>query len=140
MFMFLSSPNYGKFSGFEIMQISIAALLLLVLTGVASPVARAENISIPDKNHRREMSYEEYSNYREKMRMQMKQKHPEESKRPPDTLSHPADQAEKQKPDGAYGQGYRARNRTDDKPDSPANNRPDRPRFERFSRGDMMRR
>jgi hypothetical protein len=138
--MFHSSQNFGKFSGFEIRQISIPALLLLLITIAGIPCAKAENISIPDKNHRREMSYEEYSHYREKMRMQMEQKHPQENKQPRETITRPADQAEKQKPDGVYGQGYRARNRPDDKPDSPANNRPERPRFERFNRGDMMRR
>jgi len=111
-----------------------------LLSTLCAQLVRAENIAIPDKVRRQEMSYEEYSNYREKMRMQMGKAHSEEAKPTQDAASRATDQIDKSKPESAYGQGYHLRNRADDKPDSAANSKPDRPHFERFNRGDMMRR
>jgi hypothetical protein len=51
------------------MQIYNIAFQLLLCMSLLVPVANAENLSVPDKEHRQGMSYEEYSNYREKMRL-----------------------------------------------------------------------
>lgn len=103
-------------------------------------VAKAENISVPDKENRQGMSYEEYSNYREKMRMHMERMTPEERKQAQDLSGRPPERMEKPNHDSAYGQGYHSRDRAESRPDMGAGNRPDHPRIERFNRGDMGRR
>jgi len=122
------------------MKIFNIAFLLALLSTLCAQLVRAENIAIPDNDRRQEMSYEEYSNYRNKMRMQMEKTHPDKSNKTQEATPRSAEQIEKSKPEGTYGQGYHLRNRAEDKPDSAANNKPDRPHFERFNRSDMMRR
>jgi hypothetical protein len=102
--------------------------------------AMAETLPLPDKDHRQGMSYEEYSSYREKMRKRMDEhKLPAaEDKQPPESTRYSPEKIEKSS--SAYGQGYQSRSPAEDRPDTAAVNRPERPRFERFNRGDMGRR
>lgn len=122
------------------MQISNFYFQLLLCMSLFVPAAMAESISVPDKNQRQGMSYEEYSNYREKMRKQMEKNKPEEVKQNPAPANAPSGQTEKASQGSAYGKGYHSRNQPEDRPDTGAGNRPDRPRIERFNRGDMGRR
>lgn len=122
------------------MQISNFAFLVILCMSLFVPVALAEDISVPDKEHRQGMSYEEYSTYREKMRMQMENKKPENLKPNQMPANSPSDQMEKRQRDSAYGKGYHARNPSEGRPDIDAGSRPDRPRAERFNRGSMGRR
>lgn len=119
------------------MQIPIFAFQLMLCMSLFVSVAKAENLSVPDKEHRQGMSYEEYSNYREKMRMHMERMTPEERKQAQDSSGHPPERMEKHNHDSTYGQGYHSRHRAEDRPDTGAGNRPDHPRVERFNRGDM---
>jgi len=104
------------------------------------PAAMAEDIAAPDKEQRKSMSYEEYSKYRENMRMQMEKMKPEEARQKTEASGNPSDQAEKSQRDSTYGKGYHSRTPAVDIPDTGAGNRPERPRPERFNRGDMGRR
>lgn len=122
------------------MKIFHFSFRFLLCMSLLVPAAMAETFSVPDKERRQGMSYEEYSSYREKMRKRMEgnklpaaeQKQPSESSRfAPEKI---------EKSGSTYGQGYQSRNATDDRPDMAAINRPERPRFERFNRGDMGRR
>lgn len=122
------------------MQIPNFTLLLALSVSLFAPAAMAENPFVPDKEHRQGMSYEEYTHYREKMRMHMEKMGPEGSRHMPTPPGSPAEQAERSDHNSAYGQGYRSRNQADGKPDTTSRNRPDRPRVERFNRGDMGRR
>ena len=99
------------------------------------PAVFAETLSVPDKDRRHGMSYEEYSNYREKMR-----KHMENHKLPEESSRSTSDKTEKPNPNSTYGQGYQSRKPAEDMPARGADNRPDRPQIERFNRGDMGRR
>lgn len=107
----------------------------LLYLSLLTPIARAENITVPDKDQRQGMSYEEYSNYREKMR-----KHMIERRLSSDSPALPAEKTEKSNPNSSYGQGYHSRRPTVDRPENNFDNRPDRPKIERFNRGEMMRR
>jgi len=123
------------------MQISIYTLILLLCTSLFAPVAMAqEQFTAPDKEHRQGMSYEEYSQFREKMRMRMEKMHQERLEQNQESADRPAQQTERTQPDNAYGKGYHSRNRAEDRPDAGPDRQPERPRFERFNRGDMMRR
>jgi hypothetical protein len=122
------------------MRIPNFTLPLALCMSLFVPAAMAENLSIPDKEHRQGMSYEEYSNYREQMRLHMEKKHQEERMQAPASSNPRPEQTEKPNPNSAYGQGYHSRSRTENRPDMDSVNRPDRPRTERFNRGDMGRR
>jgi hypothetical protein len=86
------------------------------------------------------MSYEEYSNYREKMRLHMDKMHPQDPKQAPAPSSPTPEQTDKLNPNSAYGQGYHSRERTEDRPDAASGSRPEHPRGDRFDRGGMGRR
>lgn len=122
------------------MQISNFSLPAIFCMCLYVPVTMAEGISVPDKSRREGMSYEEYSAYREKMRLQMEKNKTGDSQQKPAASTSPAIQPEKPAQEGAYGKGYHSRNPAGDRPDMGAGNRPDRPRAERFNRGDMGRR
>jgi len=115
------------------MQISNISFPLVLCASLFATAAMAEGIAVTDREHRKGMSYEEYSEYREKMRMQMNKIQPENSSKPPDL-------AEKPNRDSEYGKGYHARSPSQDRPDKADVTRPERPRAERFNRGDMGRR
>ena len=122
------------------MQIYNIAFQLLLCMSLLVPVANAENLSVPDKEHRQGMSYEEYSHYREKMRMHMDKMHPQDSKQAPAPSNPTPEQTDKLNPNSAYGQGYHSRERTEDRPDAATGSRPEHPRGDRFDRGGMGRR
>jgi hypothetical protein len=122
------------------MQIYNIAFQLLLCMSLLVPVANAENLSVPDKEHRQGMSYEEYSNYREKMRLHMDKMHPQDPKQAPAPSSPTPEQTDKLNPNSAYGQGYHSRERTEDRPDAASGSRPEHPRGDRFDRGGMGRR
>ena len=105
-----------------------------------APVAMAQDFAPPDKEHRQGMSYEEYSSYREKMRMRMEKMTPEERKQAHEMMLNPEGHKERPNPDSAYGQGFHTRKRLEDRPATASGNRPDRPRVERFNRGERLRR
>lgn len=113
---------------------------LILLISLSASVALAQDFTPPDREHRRGMSYEEYSSYREKMRMRMEKMSPEERRQAHEMMSRPSDQTEPPKHDSAYGQGFHTRKRLEDKPASGTDNRPDRPKIERFNRGERLRR
>lgn len=122
------------------MQISNFAFVPVLCMGLLVSAATAEELAVPDKEHRQGMSYEEYSNYREKMRKHMEGMHPEQRKQMQDFPSRPPEQMEKLHHNSAYGQGYHSRERTEDRPDTASGSRPDHPRGDRFDRGGMGRR
>lgn len=122
------------------MQISNLAMQFLLCISLFAPVAMAQEFTPPDREHRKGMSYEEYSSYREKMRMRMEKMTPEERKQRHEMMNRPSDQTERPKPDSAYGQGFHSRKRLEDKPATETDNRPDRPRTERFNRRESFRR
>jgi len=117
------------------MQNSNFLFLPVLCMSLYVPAVMAENLSVPDKAHRQGMSYEEYSNYREKML-----KHMDERKLSPESSRSTSDRAEKPNPNSAYGQGYQSRKLSEERTERGINNRPERPGFERFNRGDMGRR
>jgi len=122
------------------MQIYNIAFQLLLCMSLLVPVANAENLSVPDKEHRQGMSYEEYSTYREKMRLHMDKMHPQDPKQAPAPSNPTPEQTDKLNPNSAYGQGYHSRERTEDRPDAATGSRPEHPRGDRFDRGGMGRR
>jgi rare lipoprotein A (peptidoglycan hydrolase) len=107
--------------------------ILTLCAGLCTAPAMAGELSVPDKEKRQGMSYEEYSNYREKMRQRMASEQPADSRQ----VTSPSDgtQAETEQAGHAssYGQGYSSRKPAADRPDRPA-------RAERFSRDAMGRR
>lgn len=112
------------------MQISNFALLPALCMSLLVSAAMAEELAVPDKEHRQGMSYEEYSHYREKMRKHMEKMHQAEP-------GQKSEQTEKINPDSAYGQGYHSRERAGDRPVVVSGSRPEHPRVERFDRGSM---
>ena len=122
------------------MQIYNIAFQLLLCMSLLVPVANAENLSVPDKEHRQGMSYEEYSHYREKMRLHMEKMHPQDPKQAPAPSNPTPEQTDKLNPNSAYGQGYHSRERTEDRPDTASGSRPEHSRGDRFDRGGMGRR
>jgi hypothetical protein len=124
------------------MQIINFSLQFVLGMSLLAPAAMAENLSVPDKDQRQGMSYEEYATYREKMRKHMEERKlpPEERRQPPESPRSPPEKLEKPEHNSAYGQGYQSRKPSEDRPDSGIGNRPDRPRSERFNRGNMGRR
>lgn len=115
-----------------------------LLISLFAPVAMAQDFTPPDKEHRQGMSYEEYSSYREKMRMRMEKMTPEERKQAHEMMGRPDGKMdgkmERPNPDSAYGQGFHTRKQPDDRPANASGNRADRPRVERFNRGERLRR
>lgn len=122
------------------MQTSSLTFSLLLCMSLVPVAAGAEAISIPDSEERQGMTYEEYSKYREKMRMQMEQISPGDKEQETEPSADSSEKAEKSQRDSTFGQGYHSRKRSEDKPDTSAKERPERPRVERFNRGDMGRR
>ena len=112
-------------------------LTLVIFTSVLAPVAMAQDFTPPDREHRQGMSYEEYSSYREKMRMRMEKMTPEERRQARETMNSPSGQTERPKHDSAYGKGFHTRPQKEQMPDRPSSNRPDRPQGERFNRENM---
>lgn len=119
------------------MQISNHLFLPAFCISLFAPIAMAEGIAVPDKEQRQGMNYEEYSKYRENMRMQMEKIKHGNTGQKTDASSA---QTEKSHADSTYGKGYSSRTSTIERPDSAAENRPERHRIERFNRGDMGRR
>jgi hypothetical protein len=123
------------------MQTSSITLTLLLCMSLFSAIVSAEMISIPDQEDRKGMSYEEYSKYREKMRMQMENSKPEKDGQQTRATDNDTDTAGKPEKGSKFGQGYDSRNLSAEMPDSIAHDRPERPRrIERPQRGDMGRR
>lgn len=122
------------------MQISNIIYRLMLCMSLFVPAAMAENISVPDNNQRQGMSYEEYSNYREKMRMQMEKNKSEDMQQKQTPANSSSGQMDKPAHDSSYGKGYHSRNQPELRPDTGSSNRPDHPRGERLNRGDMGRR
>jgi hypothetical protein len=117
---------------------SISFQLALCLSLLA-PVAMARDSSAPDRTRRQDMSYEEYTALREKMRMRMEKMHPQPSEQTEEKRKRPAEQAERETAGGAYGKGFDSRKLSNDRPDTAADRRPERPRFERFNRAERGR-
>jgi hypothetical protein len=109
------------------MQIYSFTFLPVFCMSLFVPAVMAENLSVPDKDHRQGMSYEEYSSYRERRQL-------------PDSSRRPNEQMEKPNPNSAYGQGYQSRKLAEERAERSVDSRPERPSFERFNRGDMGRR
>lgn len=122
------------------MQISNIIFRLLLCMSLFVSAANAESISVPDNNQRQGMSYEEYSNYREKMRMQMENKRPEDMQQKQAPANPSTSQIEKPAHDSTYGKGYHSRNQPEGRPDTGSGNRPDHSRGERPNRGDSGQR
>lgn len=127
------------------MNTSIFVLPLLLGLGQLASPALAQELAVPDKEQLKGMSYEEYSNYREKMRKRMEKTPAQEREQKSDT----ADRTTAKQPAHAstYGQGYGSRNdAAESKPDTKPESRPDRPQvperpqLERFDRNSMGRR
>jgi hypothetical protein len=121
------------------MQILNYLLQFVLCTSLLVPVAMAEDLSVPDKDQRQGMSYEEYSTYRERMRKHMEERKmtPEQRRQLAESPHSPPEKLEKPEHSSTYGQGYQSRKPSEDRPDSGDNARPDRPRSERFNRGNM---
>lgn len=117
------------------MRNSLISPLLLCMS-LLSTAALAESIAVPDREHRKGMSYEEYSAFREKMRTQIRNKNNENSGGNRESLNSTTDQAGDSKRDRVYGKGFHSRSQQD-RPDNDARNKPDRPRVEKFNRGNM---
>lgn len=122
------------------MQTTNFSIPLALCLSLCAPAALAQSISVPDEERRQGMSYEEYSQYREKMRVQMEKLKSEEAKQTQTAPANPANQSEQSNQDSAYGQGYHSRNPAQYRPQNEAGSRPERPRPERINRGDMGRR
>lgn len=104
-------------------QIGLFACLCM-MTGIAL----AQDVVVPDLEHRRGMSYEEYSSIREKMRMRMDSK---QSANNPNERENKSEDPVTAK--GSYGRDYQSRNQVDrpdvkfERPERTQNNRPERP-------------
>jgi hypothetical protein len=119
------------------MHIKNLIFQLALCMSLVAPVAKAQEFTAPDRAQRQGMSYEEYRELREKMRMRMEKRH--ENQRQPDDANRGAEQAEREKSGSTYGQGFDTRRQREDRPDASPDRRPDHPRFERFNRGDRAR-
>lgn len=117
----------------------IFSYFIFLISFLATAVM-AQDFTPPDKEHRQGMSYEEYSSYREKMRMRMEKMTPEERKQAREMMNNSSDQSDRPKNDSAYGQGFHSRHQQENMPDRTSNNRADRPRGERLNRGNAGRR
>jgi hypothetical protein len=135
-----TEQNIATITGHTAMQISNIAFLPVLCMSLFVPVAMAERLAVPDKAHRQGMSYEEYSHYREKMRLHMNKMHADERRQAPAASTSTPAATQKLNPNSAYGQGYRSREQTANRPDIGSGSRPEHPRGDRFSRGDTGRR
>lgn len=117
------------------MNIRLSSAALLCLTLATS--AMAQDVAIPDRDQRRGMSYEEYSQLRENMRMRMEKMHNSGSPKNVENEPHENAQAAQQNPESTYGKGYRTRTQENiSAPERPERaERPERPeRVEKISR------
>ncbi len=122
------------------MQKSTFALRILLCMSLFAPAVQAQETTVPDKAHRQGMSYEEYVQFREKMRQHMEKMHSDEAKQSQDENGPLQSKMKMRHQDSAYGQGYRSRV-SEDRPDTGRDSRPEHPqRVERIERGDMGRR
>lgn len=121
------------------MQNSKLGFYSLLLMSLYMPAAMAENISIPDKDNRQGMSYQEYSTYRDKMRLRIESRKSDSSIQNVAPANRTDEQGEKSYRGSNYGQGYRARQQSDDRHDSTSERMHDRPRFDKFNRGERMK-
>lgn len=114
------------------MKNSISTATILMVLSISN--AFAQDIQVPDKEHRQGMSYDEYVNVREKMRLRL------ESRAKENNQSDDAPAIVKERPDRErhYGQGYLSRHPQVDRmnrverPERPE--RPDTPRMEKMER------
>lgn len=120
------------------MRISTVSILLLLCVSLAAPLARAQDIAVPNREQRQGMSYEEYTDFREKMRLRMEKMRAEKRNLPPAENKRPQEEQKQADTERAYGKGYDSRSRNIDRPDI-ADRRPERPRVERFNRAERMR-
>ena len=106
---------------------------LLLCAGLSAPLAWAENIAAPDKEQRQGMSLEEYTDFREKMRLRMEKMRADEGN--PLSAENKRQQEEQKQADSerTYGKGYDSRSHNIDRSDT-ADRRPERP-----NRGERMR-
>jgi hypothetical protein len=119
------------------MRISALSYLLLCAS-LSAPLAWAQDIAVPNREQRQGMSYKEYSDFREKMRLRMEKMRADE--RNPPSAENKRTQEEQKQTDSerTYGKGYDSRSHNIDRPDT-ADRRPERPRVERFNRIERMR-
>lgn len=90
------------------MKIFYLSFLTFFCLSLLAPDARADALSAPDKEVRREdMSSDEYKIYRDKMRKRM-----EEQKQTEEQQQRPAEQSDKV--NSAYGKGFDSRNPAED--------------------------
>ena len=122
------------------MKISGFSVLLLLCMSLYATATLAEGIADTDKDPRKAMSYEEYSQHRENMRLQMKKGKTESRKEQANAAEEPVEKMEKSQRSSAYGQGYLSRSPAQDRPAKAEVNRPEHTRAERFDRSDMGRR
>ncbi len=122
------------------MHIVKYSFLLALSLGLLAPVASAQEFSAPNREQRQGMSYEEYRELREKMRTHIDKRQDSQNQQTQEENSRPAQRAEREEKDSAYGQGYNSRKHSDDGLNSSTEKRSDRPRFDRFNRGDRARR
>jgi hypothetical protein len=135
------------------MNTSIFVLPLLLGLGQLASPALAQELAVPDKEHLKGMSYEEYSNYREKMRKRMEKTGLQERQLMQEAEKQDQDSRKKSAHSSTYGQGYGSRNnaaevKPDTKPESRADRPqvpdrpqlPERPQLDRFDRSSMGRR
>lgn len=119
------------------MRIS-ALTYLLLCAGLSAPLTWAENIAAPDRQQRQGMSYEEYTDFREKMRLRMERMRADERNPPSAENKRPQEEQKEADSERTYGKGYDSRSHNIDRPDI-ADRRPERPRVERFNRVERMR-
>lgn len=129
------------------MNISSLVLPLLLGFSLLPASVLAQELAVPDKEHLNGMSYEEYSGYREKMRMRMEKAGTQEQEPMQEPDNRDRDTINKHDQGSAYGQGYSSRNNvSNDKPGTRPDSRPERPQIperpqhERFDRNGMGRR
>lgn len=107
---------------------------LALIMSIFVSIVRAENVDIQDKGRRQGMSYEEYANYRKQMRLQMDVSTPEKIEKIQQVPERPQERIDKAKQESSYGQGYHTRDRAESRAERNVDNRPDRPKVERFTR------
>ena len=117
---------------------------MVLCFGMLARVGMAQEALVPDKDFREGMNKEEFLEFREKMRMRMEKAHANENKPAHDVgldlIDRPVNQKDDEHPGSTYGRGFDSRMNKEEKPDTATGMRPDHPRFERFNRGDRMRR
>ena len=123
------------------MKIASFTIPLALYVSLFASLSAADEIHIPDREHRQGMSYEEYKNFREKMRMRLEKSRVEGNGSASELTQHADEHPDRHREEDTYGKGYRSRILNDGHPDTKPEGRPDRgARVEKFNRGDMMRR